>query len=157
MRFRKLRIAWSVVCGIACMLLIALWMLSCDYMDAVYFPISRTRMFVVESHLGRVHFFDVPMAKLPYGTHGRQPASWGVINKDVELSITTTLERALFYDPPQEKRATSAPHGVYVISSAVLAALPWMPWAKRFSLRTLLIATTLVAAVLGLIVWATRQ
>src|SRR2546423_1121564 len=28
MRFRKLRIAWSVVCGIACVLLIALWLRS---------------------------------------------------------------------------------------------------------------------------------
>ena len=28
MRFRKLRIAWSVVCGIACVLLIALWVRS---------------------------------------------------------------------------------------------------------------------------------
>ena len=35
-----------------------------------------------------------------------------------------------------------------------------MPWiavvASRFSLRTLLIATTLVAVVLGLIVWSSR-
>jgi hypothetical protein len=31
------------------------------------------------------------------------------------------------------------------------AALPWLPY--RFSLRTMLIATTLVAIVLGLGVW----
>ncbi len=37
---------------------------------------------------------------------------------------------------------------------ATLAAVPWLPWSNRFSLRTLLIATTLVAVVLGLIVWA---
>ena len=35
--------------------------------------------------------------------------------------------------------------------SAVAAISPWLRW--RFSLRTLLIATTLVAVVLGLIVW----
>ena len=35
--------------------------------------------------------------------------------------------------------------------------LPWLPWMPgRFSLRTLLIATTLVAVVLGLIVWLRR-
>ena len=34
------------------------------------------------------------------------------------------------------------------------AALPWIRW--RFSLRTLLIATTLVAIALGLAVWAAR-
>ena len=31
MRFRKLRIAWSVVCGIACVLLIVLWVRSYWY------------------------------------------------------------------------------------------------------------------------------
>jgi hypothetical protein len=36
--------------------------------------------------------------------------------------------------------------------SGVLAATPWIRWIHRFSLRTLLIATTLVAVGLGLIV-----
>src|SRR5215212_4412439 len=33
MRFRKLRIAWSVMCAIACLLLIVLWVRSCWRMD----------------------------------------------------------------------------------------------------------------------------
>ena len=37
---------------------------------------------------------------------------------------------------------------------APFAALPWLPW--RFSLRTLLIATTLVAVALAAIVYASR-
>jgi hypothetical protein len=32
--------------------------------------------------------------------------------------------------------------------------MPWMRWSKRFSLRTLLVATAIVAVVLGQIVWA---
>ena len=36
------------------------------------------------------------------------------------------------------------------------AAIPWIGWSNRFSLRTLLIATTLVAVVLGAIVWLSR-
>ena len=39
----------------------------------------------------------------------------------------------------------------------LFAAAPWMGWSNRFSLRTLLIATTLVAVVLGLIVWQVRR
>ena len=38
-----------------------------------------------------------------------------------------------------------------VALTATLAPAPWPRW--RFSLRTLLIATTLVAVVLGVIVW----
>jgi hypothetical protein len=43
-----------------------------------------------------------------------------------------------------------------VATSATLAAAIWIHWSNRFSLRTLLIATTLVAVVLGLIVWTSR-
>jgi hypothetical protein len=35
-----------------------------------------------------------------------------------------------------------------------IGVAPWIRWSNRFTLRTLLIATTLVALVLGLIVWA---
>ena len=47
--------------------------------------------------------------------------------------------------------------GSLLCSIAALAAAPWIRWSRRFSLRTLLIATTLVAVVLGLIVYAARQ
>ena len=36
MRFRKLRIAWSVGCGIACVLLIVLWVRSYTVIDSHY-------------------------------------------------------------------------------------------------------------------------
>jgi hypothetical protein len=35
MKFRKLRLAWSVFCGIACVLLIALWVRSYFAHDAL--------------------------------------------------------------------------------------------------------------------------
>ena len=47
------------------------------------------------------------------------------------------------------------PHWALVLFFAVIAILPWFRW--RFSLRTLLIATTLVAVVLGLAVYLVRK
>ena len=44
------------------------------------------------------------------------------------------------------------PHWCPVLVVATLTAFPWIRWSKRFTLRTLLIATTLIAVVLGLIV-----
>jgi hypothetical protein len=44
--------------------------------------------------------------------------------------------------------------GLLAAAAALLAALPWI--RCQFSLRTLLIATTLVAVALGLIVWAAK-
>jgi hypothetical protein len=43
-----------------------------------------------------------------------------------------------------------------VISFAALAAAPWIPWSRRFSLRTLLIAMTVMAVATGVIVAVNR-
>jgi hypothetical protein len=46
------------------------------------------------------------------------------------------------------------PHWFLVVSTSMIAVAPWLRW--RFTLCTLLIATTLVAVILGLVVYATR-
>jgi hypothetical protein len=48
------------------------------------------------------------------------------------------------------------PHWYLVLCTIVVGSAPWLRWTKRFSLRTLLIATTLVAVVLGLVVAIAR-
>src|SRR3954465_14849637 len=53
MKFRKLRITWSVTCGIACALLIALWVRSYWRKDTLEFKDSR-KLVAVESIRGRV-------------------------------------------------------------------------------------------------------
>jgi hypothetical protein len=47
-----------------------------------------------------------------------------------------------------------APHWVFVLVCLIAAGLPFA--RNSFSLRTLLIATTVVAVILGLAVWASR-
>jgi hypothetical protein len=44
------------------------------------------------------------------------------------------------------------PHWLAVLLTLTVATLPWIKWSPHFSLRTLLLATTFVAAVLGLVV-----
>ncbi|HEX4414833.1 MAG TPA: hypothetical protein VH107_14460, partial [Lacipirellulaceae bacterium] len=48
------------------------------------------------------------------------------------------------------------PHWLFVLLSGTLWAVSWPYWSNRFTIRSLLIATTLVAVVLGLIVWLAR-
>ena len=48
----------------------------------------------------------------------------------------------------------SMPYWFLAALATSLSIFPWTNWSRRFSLRTLLIATTLVAVGLGLIVWA---
>jgi hypothetical protein len=44
------------------------------------------------------------------------------------------------------------PHWFLILISAFIAAVPWLTRLRRFSLRTLLIAITLVAVGLGIVV-----
>jgi hypothetical protein len=119
MRYRKLRIAWSVMCGIGCLLLIVLWVRSYSCNDHVHFPVMSDRMVTIDSTANR-------------------------------LSITTYS----LYRPLAWHRGITLPHWCLILIASALAAVPWLRW--RFSLRTLLIATTLIAVVLGIIVWMSR-
>jgi hypothetical protein len=47
------------------------------------------------------------------------------------------------------------PYWMLLLALFVLSVIPWLSWSNRFSLRTLLIATSLVALGLGMIVAAT--
>ena len=167
MRFRKLRIAFSVTCGIACVLLIVLWVRSYWSDDSVN---HATRLASpsgqISAHLigcrsfhGTIRFLYVPdtplIRELPqYG--------WQVDSHPIELGFGEVLPSMLTFEREKfgsDGFAITVPDWVMVVILAALAGAPWLRWPKKFSrftLRTLLIATTLVAVVLGLVVWLVR-
>ena len=53
------------------------------------------------------------------------------------------------HDPVRESYEIKVPHWFLLVFVATAAAVPRMPSPKRFSLRTLLIATTILAVLLG--------
>src|SRR4051812_46463488 len=59
MRYRKLRIAWSVVWGIACVLLIALWVRSFSYWDDAVFRIGSKAIHPISAE-GRIIMWIQP-------------------------------------------------------------------------------------------------
>jgi hypothetical protein len=153
MKHRKLRIAWSVAWGIAAMLLVALWVRSYAWIDAFSFPITASKDIGAGSAFGHVAIlldrpgnnprFDtvhVPVEKLKAGFLESIPKSfWGGVSTDG--STTAIWIRSW----------------LPLLATAILGGTPWLPWwPKRFTLRTLLVATTLVAIGLGLIVWLAR-
>src|SRR3954471_1179816 len=54
MTYRKLRIAFSVTCGLACVLLVVLWVRSYWSSDKLYLRMSTTRNVVIQSVNGGV-------------------------------------------------------------------------------------------------------
>jgi hypothetical protein len=84
------------------------------------------------------------------------------LSGDVDSGLGIDLQRN--FRPNHYRVHLSGPDGPIVIVSLLvflafygsLAGLPWIHWSNRFSVRTLLIAMTLVAVVLGS-VYAARK
>jgi hypothetical protein len=125
MRFRKLRIAWSVMFGTACVLLIVLWVRSHQYPDVKYVNLPNGRKLNITSAVGKFFISSVTITKT--GIAGilatKENADWQVI----------------------------IPQWGVVVMVTSIAAAPWLP--RTYDPRKPLVATTLVAIALGFIVW----
>ena len=76
MKYRKLRIAWSVGCGIACVLLVVLWMRSYWWWEAVGIQLSSMRAIAAHSFKGKVMFL-----------HNNKPTGdWGFHQRSIEAT-----------------------------------------------------------------------
>jgi hypothetical protein len=142
MRFRKLRIAWSVGCWVACMLSLVLWMVSLYWLEVAVARLSPNAFVAIGIEPGTFWICATESTRyLPWKVHsqpidrqlGRVNHPWGIFEC--------------------EKGAVAVPFWFLILGGTFSGVAPWLRWSKRYSLRTLLIATTLVAVVLGLIVW----
>jgi hypothetical protein len=135
MRNRKLRIVWSVAWGLVCVLLIALWVRSYWWEDTISY-----KKLGVLSNRGTLYFGRDDVLATSAWSMASDPATY---KSELPQGIGWVNDPFWFF--------IYSPHYIIVVMSAAIAVLPWLRW--RFSLRTLLIAMTLVAVVLGLIVW----
>ncbi len=168
MRFRKLRIAWSVTCAIACVLLIALWMRNnhgnrdrafvlgtlCSSTEGSvliekedYPPVVQMQMDLahMDGNIG-IDFHRVP-AVLGFGVDWHSRSKWTILLPQWFVVLLSVILSAVPWIP--WRLVFVAP-----LSAALAAVAPWLKW--RFSVRTLLISTTLLAVVLGLMMWSLR-
>jgi hypothetical protein len=136
MKYRKLQIVWSVVCGIVCVLLVALWIDSYYHIDhSLSFPFPGFRLVTLQQWFGDVHA-DAYWDETTPGAYQGKPI-------DLVFSVGYSF---------------TVPYWSVVAIAATVTAVPWIHRIRwRFSLRTLLIAATLVAVVLGLLVYALRR
>jgi len=154
MKYRKLRIAWSVAWGVACLVVIALWVRSYSRFEVPTASVAGLTIQVVSSQ-----------AKLAV------PASY---DPSYEIGWLWQFESVSDDDPEGHNEAMSYianaigvgyvptplptivfPDWLSVLLSATLATAPWLPC--RIGLGTLLIGMTVAAIGLGLAVYAHRQ
>jgi hypothetical protein len=161
-KYRKLRIAWSAFCLLGCELLIVYWVSSYERPGGAILRISQSDGEALISVHGEVGL-----------AHSSQP--WRIeslIERGFVGIQVDELNRSLYPDlteRPLPARArlrwTRTPVSVYVgapywlltAAAAALTVVPWIRPSKRFSLRALLIVTTLIAVGLGLAVYAARS
>ena len=160
MKYRKLRIAWSVGWGLIAVLLCVLWVRSYDWYDSMSGDVlartegeSEVATSVIINSWGGVVLLHTSVNSLvvrPLYKYWRLDSTYhaGFLWED-----TWSFARR----PSWRHVRVTMPHWFLVLIATSFGALPWLPWwSNRFSLRTLLLATTLVAVVLGSVAWAVR-
>jgi len=146
MRFRKLRIAWSVFWGLVAVLLCLLWVRSYWHNESFGYY-GQTRSIGVASHGGVVTFKQIEQL----ASGGWEFSTWpsaGSRNLKSHFLITCSDLRAA-------RTKIEVPHWMGVLALGCVVVAPFQ--FNRFSLRTLLLATTLVAVLMGVLVWVTKN
>jgi hypothetical protein len=146
MKSRKLRIAWSVACGVVAVLLIVLWVRSYLASDRVSYSDPNGYHTTLGSNRGCMYLIH----------HRWLPGKGPVYHNWARGSGKAKEHSMPFGWTTPRKGATQLVIPYFCLVPAIVTAafVPWLP--GRFSLRTLLIATTLLAVVLGLIAYVAR-
>lgn len=167
-----LRIAWTAWWAIVCVLLIVLWMRSFLTIDSLSVRIPSNGAVGITSVQGRytIGKLSESMVVASIGTYGSAPMqSWQTQSQPIDKRLAKRIPE--MFDLPsfpgfRIRQYTSTPPGIFtlvlphwftVLLCVTVAVMPWFAPRKRFSLRTLLIAITLIAAVLGLCAWSLRS
>jgi hypothetical protein len=152
MNYRRLRIASSSMCGVACLAMIAMWVRSNSYLDEfwVSWPAKRG--------LGLLSAWSG--ASVAVQNRDKNPDSYIVGFSSLELKYHERIEtRSLlgFHAGRDSDIALiTVPYWFLSLSFGVASALI-LRLEARFSLRTLLIATTAIAMLVGLAVFVLRS
>jgi len=144
---RKLRIAASVFFGLATVALCVLWVRSYfgRYNWHVYDEGRNNTGYLLSSYNGCVQWAS-------YQFVVRTPLETPVKGSPA-LYYRIPSRRPLYWDQNEFGSIVTVPYNLIVFVTVAIAVIPWV---SRFSLRTLFIATTLFAVVLGLAAWAAR-
>ena len=131
---KYLRIAVTALSLTACVLLVALCVRSYWHADSFVLGHAPRRCTVIDSIRGKLYT--------------------GFYHGAVRFRISSKPLSSLGHFFDLGNSALVLPHWTLATFTAVLGALPWL--RRRFSLRTLLIATTLIAVALAAIVYESR-
>jgi hypothetical protein len=159
---RYLRIAFTVACGSVCLLLVALWVRSGWWQDGLGGQLPGNRTFSLSAAYGRVRYATFDKAYEHAFTGFRRP-DWYVTTSRMDGPPNLKLVNTPLAEFGLGLAGSSDQYGIVAVfpiwaPAMVLALLGAAPWiVRRYSLRTLLVAMTLVAVGLGVTVCVGRS
>lgn len=146
LRFRRLRIAVSVFFVALAIAFLALCVRSYRKVDRLYIPMDRRLALSSSADIILIAWYAKGVKPRGHPEH----VEW--LSNDVqEFEANIARLRSWSWKSDSTRIAVSFPIWFATVLSSVVAAIVWHK--HRFSLRTLLIATTLVAIALGTVVW----
>jgi hypothetical protein len=143
---KYLRIAVTALSLTACLLLVALWVRSYRWQDSVNARVPG-KLDIIAWHLrGQIFFWvhDLRGLQVQFSTGPFYIAH----ESAAEFPV---WETRFYYRESPNGTGFGCPYWFAVLTVAVAAVAPCIEYYRRFSLRTLLIATTLVAVGLGIV------
>lgn len=153
-RFYKLlclfRIANTVLFGVLCIGCVVLWIRSYWHVDGGNFSTFPNQHIAFHGGSGRMCvWFEHSAANQWFNWHTRPNTDR--ISPDAEDRIPV-FDVAFFW--PKMTRLYVA-HWFLAVVTALITLVPWCP--RKFGIRDLLVATTVISLVIGLIMWVDRS
>jgi hypothetical protein len=163
----------SVICLVACVAFMALWVRSYRMWYELPGRYSATRAFQIVWEDGRLMLFEFPVDSYSEKLLLQVPKPWPWTEGGQPIGLQTESGPPVRFEAPPWTRGRLTPLGfvMYVRRTGSFLMLPYwflvlvsgslaivlrLRWPWRFTLRSLFIATTFLAVVLGMIAWLDR-
>jgi hypothetical protein len=141
-----LRIGWSVACGILGLMLIVLWVRSYWIGEIVARKTPTGLNTAIGSSFGMAFVSHSKLSTVPPGPFD--------IHDWQRIQFKPMRNKKLHFEFRATSQFIQAPYNFLVPLVAAVATMPWLTW--QFSLRTLLIALTVVSVTIGVLVAMSR-
>jgi hypothetical protein len=130
-----------------------MWVRNFWWADVAWTPLPGGWQVVIASADGQVEF------GISQAQNRRDVASWGLetytASRNSAFEVLVPRKRVIRYHVFGNRRfALVVPHWLLTTVALLLAIVPWIPWSRRFTIRTLLIITAIMSVALALAVTA---
>jgi hypothetical protein len=152
---RLIRVSTTVACLSLAAVVMALWLRNFWVADVIWTPLPAASQLTIASADGQIELgISYPSgqrAKLPETTWGWQTYT---ASQNRAVKVVVPWKTVIRYRRVWGGAVIVLPHWLVFLVPLLVSVVPWIRWSRRFTIRTMLVVTTLVAVVLAMAVTA---